>query len=438
MFKWAKAVFGGNQAMSGVEGLAALLNGQRGPGGIENFAAMLNGMGEAGGGKLAELFNNMNEGGGGNYAGFLNQATAAESQEFSRWVEGASSDEIKRVAELFNRPNSCDPRRVMSLIRSMGAAPSTTRKSRAVPAYSDVKQAVVQGNAGAVLAFLSDGFDVNSRNEHGETMLLHALCMGDARLAIAEQLVAHGANVNAAVHGKTLLKFIRNPTYCDNERTIAFLLREGATEGSESNRDSQPPPRTAKPATEAEMIRFQCAACTQRLKVVGHGVGKPIQCPKCGHHMRVPGTGTPEKPQASNSSPPPQRRDNTGSDGRSPLERLAEATGAVRLVQNPGLGNGSVLHVGVLVFREGESPPPDGEQYCRDVAKLKYGRPPDHLEAFYCVGVRPGAGLDYAYALGLYGRLRETGRLPDLGDLKDRFVGRGPDGQEIVTLFFCS
>jgi ankyrin repeat protein len=408
MFRWLKNTLGGNRPPGGVEGLAALLNGQRGPGGIENFAAMLNGMGEAGGGKLAELFNNMNDKGAANYAGFLNRATSAESQEFSRWIEGATPDEILKVANFLNRANPSDVRQVMTLIRARRAKPNATQESRASPTYSEVKQAVVRGDVRTVSNLLRDGFDVNARNEHGETMLLHALCMGDARLDIAELLVTHGANVNATVHGKTLLRFIRNPAYCDNERTIAFLLRHGATEGDESRKDRAPAARK-ETESDGDMVRFQCPQCTKRLKVVPRGVGKLIRCPKCGQRMQVPDPGAPNK---------------------------EEAVGAGRPARGSDPESGPGLRVGVLVLREGEYPPADERHYCRDVARLKYGRTPDHLEAAWCVGLRPGVGLDYAYALGIYARLRETGRLPDLGDLKDHFVGDGPDGRRIVALFF--
>jgi predicted RNA-binding Zn-ribbon protein involved in translation (DUF1610 family) len=94
------------------------------------------------------------------------------------------------------------------------------------------------------------------------------------------------------------------------------------------------------------------------------------------------------------------------------------------------------LRVGVLVFWEGLSPPTDREQYCRDVAKMKWGRPPDYLEAAWFVGLRPGQGLNLAFAAGLYANLKDQGQLPDLGPWKDAFTGTGPDGHQIAAFFF--
>jgi len=175
---------------------------------------------------------------------------------------------------------------------------NTPGKSKTTPTYSEVKQAVVRGNIGTVLELLRDGFDVNTRNEHGETMLLHALCMGDARLTIAELLVAQGADVNATVHGQTLLRFLRNPVYCDNERTLAFLVRQGAAEVDETNSADSPLPRTTKPDADAEMIRFECSAWKHRLKAALRDIGKWAKCKVCNHRIRVPEPMRDDKIQA--------------------------------------------------------------------------------------------------------------------------------------------
>jgi hypothetical protein len=126
-----------------------------------------------------------------------------------------------------------------------------------------------------VLRYLQDGFDVNSRNAHGEVMLLHAVCMGDARLPIARILIDRGADVNAIVNNKTMLEFIRDPVYCDNEETIALLIARGATE--------RPPA-----SSDADMIRFRCPQCNRRLKANQNAIGKKATCNKCGCKMTVP------------------------------------------------------------------------------------------------------------------------------------------------------
>ncbi len=93
--------------------------------------------------------------------------------------------------------------------------------------------------------------------------------------------------------------------------------------------------------------------------------------------------------------------------------------------------------VAVLVFLEGGQPPPaDEQQYCRELVRQKYGRAPGSLEAACCVGLRPGVVPEFAYVLGLYGRMRELGRLPDLGEVKDQFVGNDTSGRRVVALFF--
>ena len=73
----------------------------------------------------------------------------------------------------------------------------------------------------------------------------------------------------------------------------------------------------------------------------------------------------------------------------------------------------------IIVFREGQGGHSDRSGYCRQVAEAKSGGSPPHLAGAYVVGVRPGAGLDLAYAMGLYARLVETQRVADFGSSSD-------------------
>lgn len=89
---------------------------------------------------------------------------------------------------------------------------------------------VTIGNAYQLDAALQSGLNVNAPLPSGETMIVVAACMGDARLDITKTLVKHGADINTPIGGMTLLKWIKKPSYCDNEGTISFLESKGAKE----------------------------------------------------------------------------------------------------------------------------------------------------------------------------------------------------------------
>jgi len=56
-------------------------------------------------------------------------------------------------------------------------------------------------------------------------MIVVAACTGHARLNVTRVLVDNGANI----YTMTLLKWITQPWYCDNEQAIAYLTPQGAT-----------------------------------------------------------------------------------------------------------------------------------------------------------------------------------------------------------------
>jgi hypothetical protein len=87
---------------------------------------------------------------------------------------------------------------------------------------------VTRGNAGDLENLFHAGLNAGAKLPSGEPMIVVAACMGDARLEITRCLVNHGADVNTAVGGKTLLQWIMQPSYADNEETIAFLKSRGA------------------------------------------------------------------------------------------------------------------------------------------------------------------------------------------------------------------
>jgi tetratricopeptide (TPR) repeat protein len=262
----------GRSSKSAGANLAALFNNASASSGIDNFANMLNNMGEQGGTKLGKLFNHLTSRGAENYAKFLNHANSDESQAVSAWIERASEGEILGLCEFLNKPPTSDPVKLKNAVVSFAQIRNEQKRT---PEYDWVKSAVVGGRTNDVLRYLQDGFDVNSRNAHGEVMLLHAVCMGDARLPIARILIDRGADVNAIVNNKTMLEFIRDPVYCDNEETIALLIARGATE--------RPPA-----SSDADMIRFRCPQCNRRLKANQNAIGKKATCNKCGCKMTVP------------------------------------------------------------------------------------------------------------------------------------------------------
>lgn len=89
---------------------------------------------------------------------------------------------------------------------------------------------ISHGNAMELNRLLIIGLNPDSVLPSGEPMIVVAACMGDARLDITMVLVENGANVNTGIKGKSLLKWIKQPGYCDNEQTIAYLVSKGAIE----------------------------------------------------------------------------------------------------------------------------------------------------------------------------------------------------------------
>jgi len=89
---------------------------------------------------------------------------------------------------------------------------------------------ITRGNAFQLEAALQAGLNANATLPSGEPMIIAAACMGDTRLEMTKILAEHGANINAPIGGMTLLKWIKQPSYCDNKGTIAFLKSKGAKE----------------------------------------------------------------------------------------------------------------------------------------------------------------------------------------------------------------
>jgi DNA-directed RNA polymerase subunit RPC12/RpoP len=346
-----KRLFGVRKPRSGGEGLALLLN----------HLAETSTSPEVGGTKLALILNNMTGDGGGNLGMFLASAPMDQIKQLARWIAAASDSELIQAAKYISTANVYQLVNLLDWLQDVGAkvqtrgSPKPTRTAEK-PAYSAVREAVVSGRARDVESLIRQGFDVNSSNEQGEVMLLHALCMGDARLDIAELLVAHGANVNATIHGKTLLGFIRDPVYRDNKRTIAFLLQHGASEGEDSARDNASSGPKAKQEGDSNMIRFQCAACMKRLMILSRGVGKRIQCPKCGHQMLVPRAGGNEDNSPARSAAGVTTSENRPIDDLRIARAIESVMGHIKvsqgLVEVVGIGSTGPLMRAVELFRE--------------------------------------------------------------------------------------
>jgi hypothetical protein len=191
MFNWFK-----QPQNSGAANLAALFNNAGSSGGIENFATMLNNMGEGGGTKLGIMFNHLDSHGTSNYSAFLNTASHDESTAFSNWIERATEPEILGLCSVLNRTSSHDSAKLKYAIVTYANLRMASHAHHADPTYNDLKQAIVANDIAAAMRCINDRFDLNSRNEHDEINLLHAVCLGDARLEITRLLVESGADVN--------------------------------------------------------------------------------------------------------------------------------------------------------------------------------------------------------------------------------------------------
>ena len=84
-------------------------------------------------------------------------------------------------------------------------------------------KAIIRNDIPTVNKWLFEGNNVNKLLPNGDTLLSTSACMGDARLQITKLLIESGADVNCLVGKETLLKAIQEPSYCDNEQTIALL-----------------------------------------------------------------------------------------------------------------------------------------------------------------------------------------------------------------------
>ncbi len=93
---------------------------------------------------------------------------------------------------------------------------------------------ISQGNTSQLEMLLATGaLDANDTTPSGEPMIVMSACMGDARLDITKALVKHGADFNIKVSDKTLLAWIKQPTYKVNLGTITYLKSLGAIEEPE-------------------------------------------------------------------------------------------------------------------------------------------------------------------------------------------------------------
>ncbi len=283
-------MFGFGKKRSGAVNLADLFNNMSEDCGAENFAAILNNMGARGGTKLGTMLNQLTAKGSANHTAFVNSATPDESVAFSSWLEKASDAKIRSFCDLLNATPIGDP---ILLARAISRFFPVTVPSKKLPVYDLLKAAVIAGRLAEVAGHLDSGFDLNSRNSNGEVILLTSVCMGDARLDFTQLFVEHGADVNATVNGRTILEIIRDPVYCDNSRTIALLISNGAVE----------PARTAATRSDS-FIRFICPApmCRKRLKAEVRHAGRKTRCMTCGSECVIPLPKSDEVREAKSSN----------------------------------------------------------------------------------------------------------------------------------------
>jgi len=98
---------------------------------------------------------------------------------------------------------------------------------------------ITRGNSLELESLLKSGrINADTPLPSGDSMITVAAGMGDARLEITKILIRYGANMDTPVGGMTLLKWIKQPTYCDNEATITYLTSIGASEKDISANES--------------------------------------------------------------------------------------------------------------------------------------------------------------------------------------------------------
>jgi HEAT repeats len=90
--------------------------------------------------------------------------------------------------------------------------------------------------------------------------------------------------------------------------------------------------------------------------------------------------------------------------------------------------------VSLVVFRRGTDEPAQPLQYCRTVLAKHYGERKEKLNRWQVIGLREAVGKQEA--MSLYSQLVYADRLADQGTMANAFEGKGPDGREIVALFF--
>ncbi|MGQ9731387.1 MAG: hypothetical protein ACUVX8_08940 [Candidatus Zipacnadales bacterium] len=157
------------------------------------------------------------------------------------------------------------------------------------------------------------------------------------------------------------------------------------------------------------------------------------KCPNCGELLEKTGLGTLWMP-----SDPLSKVAGTATCGRCGSEFSQSEVYGGRFDVQPAATVGQpadqAKQVSVVVFvTRSHQPPADPESYCRKVAAKRF--PGARVTSHYVVGFADD--LSVAEALALYQRFVETGQLPRLDPQMDAFTGRGPDGKDIVALFFA-
>ena len=88
--------------------------------------------------------------------------------------------------------------------------------------------AAVNGDLRVVTHCLDIGIDPNWPRRNGMDVLRDIVGMGDARIEIIKFLISRGADPNVGTI--PVLRQIQGSSFCDNEKTIAFLRSIGARE----------------------------------------------------------------------------------------------------------------------------------------------------------------------------------------------------------------
>ncbi|MBI3609768.1 MAG: hypothetical protein HY204_03590 [Nitrospirae bacterium] len=89
--------------------------------------------------------------------------------------------------------------------------------------------------------------------------------------------------------------------------------------------------------------------------------------------------------------------------------------------------------VAYLLGAGAAGPPPEERKYVEHILKTKY--PSSQLHKEYLIGWR-AKYMTETEALVLYNDYVRTGDLPNLGEQIDSSIGKGPDGTDVVVLYF--